>query len=100
MAAVPVLRGHAPVAGVELSVLAGEAGHRGIARLDSHAVTTTPEGNQPDSEPADEHHRSAGEELEWIGAEVEARPKVQFWIWIGIAAVVIIVLIIIIVTAF
>lgn len=63
-------------------------------------VTTTPDGNQADDEkPAEEHHRSAGEELEWIGAEVEARPKVQFWIWIGVAAVLVIVLIIIIVTA-
>lgn len=62
---------------------------------------TTPDGNQPDNvNPADESHRSAGEELEWIGAEVEARPKVQFWIWIGVAAVLAIFLIIIIVTAF
>lgn len=64
------------------------------------SVTTTPDGNQADDEnPAEEHHRSAGEELEWIGAEVEARPKVQFWIWIGVAAVLVIVLIFIIVTA-
>ena len=63
-------------------------------------VTTTPDGNQSgDEQPAEDHHRSAGEELEWIGAEVEARPKVQFWIWIGVAAVLVIVLIIIIVTA-
>ncbi len=63
-------------------------------------MTTTPDDNQSDSGgPAPEHHRSAGEELEWIGAGVEARPKLQFWIWIGIAAVVAIVLVIIIVTA-
>jgi hypothetical protein len=63
-------------------------------------VTTTPDGNQSDNEKsADEHHRSAGEELEWIGAEVEARPKIQFWIWIGVAAVLAIALIFIIVTA-
>ncbi len=63
-------------------------------------MTTTPGGNQSDNEdPAEEHHRSPGEELEWIGAEVEARPKVQFWIWIGIAAVLVVVLIFIIVTA-
>ena len=34
-----------------------------------------------------------------IGAEVEARPKVQFWIWIGIAAILVIALVFIIVTA-
>ena len=69
-------------------------------------MTTTPDGSHPDNgnpadgKPADpEHHRSAGEELEWIGAEVEARPKVQFWIWIGIAAILVIALIFIIVTA-
>lgn len=63
-------------------------------------MTTTPDGNQADDEkPAAEHHRSAGEELEWIGAEVEARPKVQLWIWIGVAAVLVIALIFIIVTA-
>jgi hypothetical protein len=63
-------------------------------------VTSTGDGNQPDNvNPAEEHHRSAGEELEWIGAEVEARPKVQFWIWIGVAAVLVIALIFIIVTA-
>ncbi len=48
-----------------------------------------------DNTPADgdqSHHRSAGEELEWIGAEVEARPKVMFWITIAVAAVVLIAL--------
>lgn len=64
-------------------------------------MTSTPDGNPSDNpNPADaEQHRSAGEELEWIGAEVEARPKVQFWIWIGVAAVLVIALIFIIVTA-
>jgi hypothetical protein len=62
-------------------------------------VTSTPDGNQSDSTNPGEEHRSAGEELEWIGAEVEARPKVQFWIWIGIAAILVIALIFIIVTA-
>ena len=58
-------------------------------------VTTNPDDDKPDEHP----HRSAGEELEWIGAEVEARPKLQFWIWIGVAAVLVIALIFIIVTA-
>lgn len=63
-------------------------------------MTSTPDGNPSDNpNPADDQHRSAGEELEWIGAEVEARPKVQFWIWIGVAAVLVIALIFIIVTA-
>ena len=63
-------------------------------------MTTTPDGEKSNSEhPTDGHHRSAGEELEWIGAEVEARPKLQFWIWIGVAVVLVIVLIFIIVTA-
>lgn len=62
-------------------------------------MTSTPDGNQSDNTNPAEEHRSAGEELEWIGAEVEARPKVQFWIWIGIAAILVIALIFIIVTA-
>ncbi len=62
-------------------------------------MTSTPDGNQSDNTNPPEQHRSAGEELEWIGAEVEARPKVQFWIWIGVAAVLVIALIFIIVTA-
>lgn len=62
-------------------------------------MTTTPDGNQSDNDEPQAEHRSAGEELEWIGAEIEARPKVQFWIWIGVAAVLVIALIFIIVTA-
>lgn len=62
-------------------------------------MTTTPDGNQSDNDQPPADHRSAGEEIEWIGAEIEARPKVQFWIWIGIAAVLVIALIFIIVTA-
>jgi cobalamin biosynthesis protein CobD/CbiB len=42
-------------------------------------------------------HRSAGEEIEWIGAEVEARPKVMFWGTIAVAVVVAAALIIFIV---
>ncbi len=62
-------------------------------------MTTTPDDQSDNEKPTPDHHRSAGEELEWIGAEVEARPRIQFWIWIGIAAVLVIALIFIIVTA-
>ena len=62
-----------------------------LARLPS--VTTTP-GNDPAKEP--EHHRSPAEEIEWIGAEVEARPKVMFWGTIAVAIVLVIALIVII----
>ncbi len=59
-------------------------------------MTTTPGDNQPTD--ADEpHHRSPGEELEWIGAEVEARPKLMFWITIAVAVVVALALVIFIV---
>ena len=59
-------------------------------------MTTTPGDNQPTDadEPA---HRSAGEELEWIGAEVEARPKLLFWGTIAVAVVLALALVIIIV---
>ena len=51
-----------------------------------HCVTTPPGDDKPaDAEP---HHRSPSEELEWIGAEVEARPKVMFWGTIAVAAIV------------
>ena len=56
-------------------------------------MTTTP-GNDPSQEP--EHHRSPAEEIEWIGAEVEARPKVMFWGTIAVAVVLVIALIVII----
>jgi hypothetical protein len=47
---------------------------------------------------AEEHvHRSPAEEIEWIGAEVEARPKVMFWGTIAVAAVLAIALIVVIV---
>jgi hypothetical protein len=54
---------------------------------------STPSG---DDKPADaeSHHRSPSEELEWIGAEVEARPKLMFWGTIAVAAVVAIALIV------
>ncbi len=49
----------------------------------------------PDNTPADgdqTQHRSPAEELEWIGAEVEARPKVMFWGTIAVAVVVLVAL--------
>ncbi len=53
---------------------------------------STPTGDDTPSDGNETHQRSAGEELEWIGAEVEARPKVMFWITIAVAAVVLIAL--------
>ncbi len=53
---------------------------------------STPSGDNSPADGNDTHRRSAGEELEWIGAEVEARPRVMFWITIAVAAVVIIAL--------
>jgi hypothetical protein len=63
-----------------------------VARLPS--VTTTP-GDDPSKD--SEHHRSPSEEIEWIGAEVEARPKVMFWGTIAVAAALAIALVVIIV---
>ena len=57
---------------------------------------STPSPDDTPTDGDDTHRRSAGEELEWIGAEVEARPKVMFWGTIVVAAVVIIALIVII----
>jgi hypothetical protein len=50
-----------------------------------NTVTTTPGDDPPAERP---NHRSPSEELEWIGAEVEARPKVMFWGTIAVAAIV------------
>lgn len=59
------------------------------------AVTTTPGDDRPsDNQP---ERRSASEELEWIGAEVEARPKVMFWVTIAVAVVVVLALVAIII---
>lgn len=58
-------------------------------------MTTTPGDDQPAD--AQEHHRSPAEELEWIGAEVEARPKVMFWGTVAVAAIVGIALIVFII---
>ena len=64
------------------------------------SVTTTPGDDQPpDAERP--QHRSPSEELEWIGAEVEARPRVMFWGTVSVAVIVgaaLIIYIIIIVT--
>ena len=61
------------------------------ARL--RTVTTTP-GDDPSKDT--EHHRSPAEEIEWIGAEVEARPKVMFWGTIAVAVILAIALVVII----
>lgn len=57
-------------------------------------MTTTP-GDDPSKDT--EHHRSPAEEIEWIGAEVEARPRVMFWLTIAVAAILAITLVVIIV---
>ncbi len=49
---------------------------------------STPTGANTPADGDDTPHRSPGEELEWIGAEVEARPKVMFWGTIAVAVVV------------
>jgi len=54
-------------------------------------------GDDKPDEIHEQPHRSAGEEIEWIGAEVEARPKVMFWGTIAVAVVVAAALIIIVV---
>jgi hypothetical protein len=59
-------------------------------------VTTTPGDNQP-TDPDEPHHRSPAEELEWIGAEVEARPKLMFWGTIAVAVVVAVALVVFII---
>ena len=57
-------------------------------------MTTTPGDDTPAEDP--QHHRSPAEEIEWIGAEVEARPKVMFWGTIAVAVVLAIALIVVI----
>ena len=50
-----------------------------------------------DDKPADAEahlHRSPAEEIEWIGAEVEARPKVMFWGTVAVAVILAIALIV------
>ena len=58
---------------------------------------STPLGEDKPDETHEQPHRSAGEEIEWIGAEVEARPKVMFWGTIAVAVLVVVALIVIIV---
>ncbi|MGZ8802903.1 MAG: hypothetical protein ACXWZL_09920 [Mycobacterium sp.] len=58
---------------------------------------STPLGEDKPDDTHEQPHRSASEEIEWIGAEVEARPKVMFWGTIAVAVVVVIALILIIV---
>ena len=58
---------------------------------------STPLGEDKPDDTHEQPHRSAGEEIEWIGAEVEARPKVLFWGTIAVAVLVVVALIVIIV---
>jgi len=58
---------------------------------------STPLGEDKPDDTHEQSHRSAGEEIEWIGAEVEARPKVMFWGTIAVAVLVVVALIVIIV---
>ena len=60
-------------------------------------MTTTPGDDKPTDE--EHHRRTPSEELEWIGAEVEVRPKVMFWGTIAVAVVVGLALIIYIIIA-
>ena len=52
----------------------------------NRVVTTSPAGEPPQDDP--DHRRSPAEELEWIGAEVEARPGLMFWGTIAVAVIV------------
>ena len=58
---------------------------------------STPLGEDKPDDTHEQPHRSAGEEIEWIGAEVEARPKVMVWGTIAVAVLVVVALIVIIV---
>ena len=58
---------------------------------------STPLGEDKPDDTHEQQHRSASEEIEWIGAEVEARPKVMFWGTIAVAVVLVVALIVIIV---
>lgn len=59
-------------------------------------VSTSP-GDEHAADPSQEHHRTPAEEIEWIGAEVEARPRVMFWGTIAVAVILAVALIIVIV---
>jgi hypothetical protein len=58
---------------------------------------TTPQGEDKPTNAEEHVHRSPAEEIEWIGAEVEARPKVMFWGTVAVAAIVGIALIVFII---
>ena len=60
-----------------------------------HTVSTSP--GDENADPSKEHHRTPAEEIEWIGAEVEARPRVMFWGTIAVAVILAIALIVVIV---
>ena len=58
---------------------------------------STPAGEDKPTDAEQHVHRSPAEEIEWIGAEVEARPKVMFWGTVAVAVIVGIALIVYIV---
>jgi len=58
---------------------------------------STPAGDDKPTDAEEHVHRSPAEEIEWIGAEVEARPKVMFWGTVAVAAIVGIALIVFII---
>jgi len=57
---------------------------RVLARL---RIVSTPLGDDNPDDRDKQHHRTPAEELEWIGAEVEARPKVMFWGTVAVAVI-------------
>jgi hypothetical protein len=58
---------------------------------------STPLGDDKPANAEEHPHRTPAEEIEWIGAEVEARPKVMFWGTVAVAAILAIALIVFIV---
>ncbi len=59
-------------------------------------MTTTPGDDRPTDEP---EHRTPAEDIEWIGAEVEARPRLMFWGTIAVAVILAIALVVFIVVS-
>ena len=57
-------------------------------------AVSTPLGDDKPADAGEHLHRSPAEEIEWIGAEVEARPKVMFWGTVAVAVILAIALII------
>ena len=69
----------------------------GAARATTLPAVSTPLGDDKPADAEDHLRRSPAEEIEWIGAEVEARPKVMFWGTVAVAAVLAIALIVFII---